>query len=121
MAIFRKLMDCCGEPDQVLPELRCILEGHVDLTALNQLENGIQAMGKSGRKEVIRVDLSAVDDMRYYSGIVFKGYIQGVPGSVLSGGQYDHLMQKMGRTAGAIGFAVYIDDLERLEPAEAAR
>ena len=39
----------------------------------------------------------------------------GVPASVLSGGQYDKLMQKMKRTAGAIGFAVYMDMLERLE------
>ena len=34
---------------------------------------------------------------------------------VLSGGQYDKLMQKMKRSARAIGFAVYTDLLERLE------
>ncbi len=34
--------------------------------------------------------------------------------SVLSGGQYDRLMRKMGRSAGAIGFAVYLDELERV-------
>jgi ATP phosphoribosyltransferase regulatory subunit len=37
-----------------------------------------------------------------------------VPVSVLSGGQYDRLMRKMGRSAGAIGFAVYLDELERV-------
>ena len=33
---------------------------------------------------------------------------------MLSGGQYDKLMKKMNRTAGAIGFAVYTDLLQRL-------
>ena len=39
--------------------------------------------------------------------------MNGVPAGVLSGGQYDGLMQKMGRTSRAIGFAVYLDLLER--------
>ena len=53
--------------------------------------------------------------MSYYNGIVFKGFVKGVPSGVLSGGQYDRLMRKMGRSASAIGFAVYLDLLERLE------
>jgi ATP phosphoribosyltransferase regulatory subunit len=64
---------------------------------------------------LLRFDFSAVDDIRYYNGIVFKGYIQGLPGSVLSGGQYDRLMEKMHRKSGAMGFAVYMDALEMLE------
>ena len=52
--------------------------------------------------------------MSYYNGIVFKGFISGIPTGILSGGQYDNLMQKMGRKSGAIGFAVYMDELEKL-------
>ena len=33
---------------------------------------------------------------------------------LLSGGQYDNLMKKMGKNSKAIGFAVYLDVLERL-------
>ncbi len=50
----------------------------------------------------MRIDFSAVENVKYYSGIVFKGYIDGVPEAVLSGGEYD-IMQ----TKGA-GFAVYL-------------
>lgn len=32
---------------------------------------------------------------------------------MLSGGRYDKLMKKMGKQAGAVGFAVYLDVLER--------
>lgn len=61
----------------------------------------------------IRIDFSIVNNTSYYSGLVFKGYISGIFTSVLSGGQYDKLMKKMGKTCGAVGFAVYLDTLER--------
>ena len=70
--------------------------------------------------ENVRIDCSVINDMRYYNGVTFKGFIAGVPGSVLSGGQYDALMRRMHRKDGAIGFAVYLDMLERLEEGGAA-
>ena len=66
----------------------------------------------------VRLDFSLGNDMKYYSGLVFKGYVPGIPASVLSGGQYDRLMTHMGKSARAIGFAVYLDQLERLEENE---
>ena len=66
----------------------------------------------------VRLDFSLGNDMKYYSGLVFKGYVLGVPNSVLSGGQYDRLLEHMGKNARAIGFAVYLDQLERLEEAD---
>ena len=63
---------------------------------------------------MLRIDFSVVDDINYYNGIVFKGFVNGVPGVVLSGGQYDNLMKKMHRKSGAVGFAVYLDMLERM-------
>ena len=61
----------------------------------------------------IYADFSLVNDMNYYNGIIFKGYIDGIPESILSGGRYDSLVHKMGKQSGAIGFAVYLDLLER--------
>ncbi len=61
------------------------------------------------------IDFSLVNDMNYYDGIIFKGYINGIPDSILSGGRYDKLVSKVGKSAGAIGFAVYLDLLERFE------
>ena len=59
----------------------------------------------------VRLDFSLGNDMKYYSGLVFQGYVRGVPASVLSGGQYDRLLGHMGKKARAIGFAVYLDRL----------
>lgn len=63
----------------------------------------------------IRFDFSIANDMNYYNGIVLKGFIENVPEGVLSGGQYDTLLRKMGRKSNAIGFAVYLDILEQLD------
>lgn len=61
----------------------------------------------------VNLDFSVVNDMNYYNGLVFTGFIDGIASGVLSGGRYDRLMKKMGRSSQAIGFAVYLDQLER--------
>ena len=63
----------------------------------------------------LRFDFSLINDMDYYNGLVFRGFISGVAAGVLSGGRYDNLMAKMGRNQSAIGFAVYLDQLERFD------
>ena len=58
----------------------------------------------------IRIDFSAVNNLNYYNGIVFRGFIEGVSESILSGGQYDNLMAMMGHAGvKAAGFAVNLD------------
>ena len=37
---------------------------------------------------------------------------------MLSGGQYDKLMERMGKHCGAMGFALYLNELERLDPVQ---
>ena len=53
--------------------------------------------------------------MSYYNGLIFQGFIGGVPTAILSGGRYDNLMEKLGKKTQAIGFAVYADQLERCD------
>ena len=65
--------------------------------------------------DMLAVDISTVNDLGYYNGLVFRGYVDKVPERVIAGGQYDPLMKKLGRKGGAIGFAVYLDALERLQ------
>lgn len=83
--------------------------------ALGELKAVCNLLSDRGYGQNISIDFSIAGNMGYYSGIVFNGYIKGIPTAVLSGGRYDRLMQKMGRRSGAIGFAVYLDALERLD------
>ncbi len=72
------------------------------------------ALEKNGYCGKVRFDFSVVSDMNYYNGFIFKGFINGIPDGVLSGGQYDGLITKLDGKERAIGFAVYLDMLERL-------
>lgn len=64
-------------------------------------------------RERIELNFSVVGDRDYYSGAMFKGYIEGAPAAALSGGRYDGLAQKLGLKAGAIGFALYLGEIPR--------
>ncbi len=105
-----KLLMLSGSPEAVIPVLEregCNKRAAEELKALTSMLN---AAGEGSR---VIIDFSVVNNMSYYNGIVFKGYIKGVPESVLSGGQYDRLLKKMGKHSRAVGFAVYMDFLER--------
>ena len=80
--------------------------------AFSQLKTVCALLETCGFEDKIRLDFSVVNDMKYYNGIVFKGFVDGVCEGVLSGGQYDKLMARMHRKSGAIGFDVYLDLLQ---------
>ena len=69
-------------------------------------------LGQAGGS--IRLDLTLAGEMEYYNGLVFQGYLKALPRPLLKGGRYDLLLQKFTPGAGAIGFAVYLDELDRL-------
>ena len=110
--LLKTLITVNGDPDSVARQIKNQAfpqESQNALTELLQLCNDLKSYGNYR----INIDFSVVNDMDYYSGIVFKGFVAGVPTGVLSGGRYDNLMVKMGKQSGAIGFAVYLDQLER--------
>lgn len=98
--VYKRLIEIVGdEGGKSLDELICIAK----------------LLDECGYGDKVRIDFSVVNDMGYYNGIVFKGFINSIPEGILSGGQYDKLMKKMQRKAKAIGFAVYPDFLERFD------
>ena len=109
--ILKTLIASYGSPSNVLPALKALLPESAGLARLERLT---AALGGGA----VRVDFSLVSDMSYYNGVVFKGYVGGIPESVISGGQYDRLMEKMKHTSRAVGFAVYLDLLEEFTFAE---
>ncbi len=115
--LLKKLVLTYGSTKKVMPVLNEIFPNEKP-QAVNELITIVSALEEKGYGDKIKIDFSVLNDMNYYSGIVFKGFINGIPTGILSGGQYDHLMKKMGRKSGAIGFAVYLDMLERLNETE---
>lgn len=109
--IISKLMSTYKVCSDVIAAFSGISE-EVD-AQLNEFSAICDSLNNLDLTDKVRIDFSMVSDSSYYSGLVFKGYISGIFTSVLSGGQYDKLMKKMGKTSGAVGFAVYLDTLER--------
>lgn len=109
--VLRRLAGLHGTPEEVFAVTDTLLDGIADAAAYAGFKSVVSRLSY---KDKINVDFSVTADINYYNGIVFKGFVEGVPSSVLSGGQYDSLMRKMKRTAGAVGFAVYIDSFDAL-------
>ncbi len=106
-----EVISCYGSPGTVFAKLDKLLGSSYSLCELKEV---IEALPDTCR-DIVHIDFSVVSDMKYYNGVVFKGFVDGIPQSVLSGGQYDRLMKRMGAKSRAIGFAVYLDMLEELD------
>lgn len=111
-ALLEELISYNGTPDEILPRLKAMAERIGAQAEFLEFESVVSALDEELQSK-LRIDFSVVSDINYYNGIVFKGFIDKIPDSVLSGGRYDSLMQSMSRKSKAIGFAVYIDMLER--------
>ncbi len=120
LAILSSLIRFSGDAKTSLGDLISALDGLCDTSSLKKMEKMISSIKEESVRNMIRVDFSVVSDINYYNGIVFKGFVEGVPSAVLSGGQYDKLMKKMKHQSGAVGFAVYLDmlDLAPEEPSD---
>ncbi len=109
------LIGMYGEMSRVLEMLAPICVGEKAKKAYDSLVQLCTLLMKTEYASKIKLDFSVVNDMNYYNGIVFKGFLNGIPEGVLSGGEYDTLMRRMGRKSNAIGFALYLDLLEELD------
>ncbi len=112
--LVNKLVNLYGKIDVILSELDVFIVDEVTKNAVAELKSVLIELKNRGLSNKICVDFSVVNDMNYYNGFAFKGFIEGIPTGVLSGGQYDNLMVKMQKKCKAIGFAVYLDELGKL-------
>ena len=109
-AILTGIVCAAGSRKEVLRKLETLCPGK----ALEELKALSALLDHAPEAEKIRFDFSVVGNMNYYNGIVMGGFVQGIDQRLLSGGQYDFLLEKLGRPGGAIGFALYLDLLEQL-------
>lgn len=112
--LIRELVDMYGDIKSVLSRLLPVCKKIGAIEQYSELSTLCALLSDSGMGDRIRLDFSVVNDMNYYNGIVFKGFIKGIPDGVLSGGEYGSLMARMGKNSGAVGFAIYLDFIEEL-------
>ena len=105
-------ISACRGGAEALEALAPYLTGEAEQAAVAELNALLGMLKERGYEDCVRLDFSVSNDLGYYSGVVFRGYLESIPESILSGGQYDKLPRKMGRKSRAIGFAVYADLLQ---------
>ncbi len=96
------------------PTLQAARALSIHSEALDELDRAYQALKAQGYGEQVILDFSIVNDMSYYTGIIFQGYVEGIPSALLTGGRYDKLLEKLKKPCGAIGFAIQLNLLELL-------
>ena len=109
------LISLYGGVGEVLSELDGICTTERERAMYNELSKLCELISKCEFKDNIRLDFSVVNNMSYYNGVVFKGFLKGICEGVLSGGEYQTLMSRMGRRGSGVGFALYLDLLDELD------
>ena len=110
--ILCSVLSLCGSYADTLAKAAALCRNDAMRAAVAELEALAVPLEKAGG--VIRLDMTLAGEMEYYNGLVFQGHLKALPRPLLKGGRYDLLMQKFTPGAGAIGFAVYLDELDRL-------
>lgn len=106
------LTEIYGDRESVIERIKAF----ANTDQISELKKLSDFLSSSPYSEKIQFDFSVVDDMNYYNGFLFKGFVDGIASEILSGGQYDNMMRKINRTSSAVGFAIYLDLLDKNIP-----
>ena len=114
---LREVPRACGGRE-VIGQLDALLasagvaEGARGTTELTTLADALSDLFEDGR---VSFDFSIINSFDYYTGIIFKGYAEGVAASLASGGRYDAVLANLGRPGlAACGFALSLERLQEL-------
>jgi ATP phosphoribosyltransferase regulatory subunit len=77
--------------------------------ALSELAQVRELLAVHGIGDVVVLDLGAIRDFDYYTGVIFEGYGPDFGRPVAQGGRYDTLLERFGRPAPATGFMIQLD------------
>ena len=98
---------------EIFPKAKKLFRDTGAAGALEYLREVYAALEAMRLEDVIDIDLGLVHGQDYYTGLVFRGYMEGSGETLLSGGRYDGLLEEFGRPAAAVGFALRSEYLAR--------
>ncbi len=102
-----------GELEDAIGTLCRLDLGPAASDAVGELAALARALRGTEVSSRIYLEPSLQGDPGYYNGVILKGYLPGIPTPVLSGGRYDGLAHRFGKSSGAMGFAITLNLLER--------
>lgn len=109
-----RLIQLDGEPIAAIKQAReLVCSAEMD-DALKELDTVCKALYTVQENIPFTINFSIVDDLNYYNGLLFQGYVDSLPRCVLTGRRYDPLLKQFRQKMGAIGFALHLDELSPL-------
>jgi ATP phosphoribosyltransferase regulatory subunit len=94
---------------EILSEARSLAPNEVSRQAVDRLEALLPIIQKHQNSNLVFLDLSEVEGMGYYTGIILRAFAAGVGQAIGSGGRYDELISRFGADMPAVGFSFDVD------------
>ncbi len=114
---FIEIVSISGKIDCVVDKLEKLSADGFDFTeAINDFRVIYDALKVNRNNCNVTVDFSVLNNTDYYNGIIFQGFVKNAPNAVLAGGRYDNLANKIRKNTEAVGFAIYLDNLNLWYP-----
>ncbi|AHI55082.1 ATP phosphoribosyltransferase regulatory subunit [Listeria ivanovii] len=102
-----------GPATTILAQAKKLTTDQGIIAALTEIETIVKAVHYAAD---ISVDLGLVQDLHYYTGIIFRGYAELAADNFLNGGRYDHLLEQFTSSSSpAVGLALNLDLLTDLQ------
>src|ERR1700730_8928831 len=108
--VFAQLTQLTGKRE-ILSQARSVITNQRSVAALDELEAHWRVIEALGLNDSFDIDLGDVSELDYYTGLIFKVFIQGAGARVGRGGRYDRLIGNFGSSEPAIGFILDLDAL----------
>ncbi|WP_174615663.1 ATP phosphoribosyltransferase regulatory subunit [Virgibacillus ihumii] len=111
VAAVRAIPMLYGDPITVINQADKLVLNETMKRTLQKLQNVYELLEAYGLTDYIVFDLGLINNMNYYTGVIFQGFVQNLGKPVLMGGRYDHLARNFNADMPAIGFACDVDSL----------
>lgn len=108
---LRAIPKLYGPPEMVLKKARSVILNAEMETSIAELADVYAALTEAGCGGHLTIDLGLMGNLKYYTGVLFQGYVMGYGKPIVLGGRYDGLGKYFGCDIKATGFAIYVDDL----------
>lgn len=98
-----------GNPESVIDQAKDIIQNESMQKILQNLIDIYNVLKAYGAEDSILFNLGLINNMNYYSGVIYQGFVNSIGKPVLMGGRYDNLSQQFGTANPAVGFAFEVD------------
>lgn len=95
----------------LIPNAKELVQSPKAKKAIDELYELVKILESYGVSQHIKIDLSLISHMSYYTGILFEGYAENLGFSLCNGGRYDQLFERFDQSLPATGFGIRLDRL----------